>query len=71
MVHVAWEYQTSASWNYHIYTVTEAGQALLESSIELDLPLTEENTADVQTIVDALNQLAARNWASADSNQGG
>ena len=71
MVHVAWEYQTSTSWNYHIYGVTEAGKALLDSAIELDLPETEENTADVQAIVDALDLLAARNWASADSNQGG
>jgi hypothetical protein len=70
MVHIAWEYEESASW-YHIYALTEAGEALLEGTIELELPQTAENTADLQTIVDALDQLAVRNWASADSNQGG
>jgi len=38
MMHIAWEYQTSTSWNYHIHGVTEAGKALLDHAIELDLP---------------------------------
>lgn len=70
MIHVAWNYEDVPQY-FRIYGVTEAGETLLEGTIELELPQSAENTADVQTIVDALDQLAARNWASADSNQGG
>jgi hypothetical protein len=70
MVHVAWDYEDEPQ-NYHIYGVTEAGEALLDGTIELELPHSSENTTDVQTIVDALDLLATRNWALGDSNQGG
>jgi hypothetical protein len=70
MVHVACDYKDEPQY-YHIYGVTEAGEALLDGTIELELPHTAENTADVQAIVDTLDLIAARNFASANSNQGG
>lgn len=52
-----WDYEEDSSTpHYHIYGDIE----WVDGSICLDIPMTKENTKDVQAIVDALSRIEKR-----------
>jgi len=57
MKHIAWDYEESTTEYYHIYSVSEEGERMLEGSLTLVVPQTKENDDIVDEIVNDLEKL--------------
>jgi hypothetical protein len=62
MNQVAWDYERDVDPpHYHIYFLGGPLADGFDDNITLTLPVTDENTADVRIIIDALERLSNRN----------
>lgn len=61
MKHIVWDYEESVIEYYHIYSVTDKGDSVLDGAICLEVPKNKPNEKKVEKIVSALNELIEMN----------